>query len=171
MFLNWEILYIFKISTSRNLRDLETRTWISSSKQRLVPRVTTSFKWGMGLPGCSGLHLFLLPRAPGPLQLMWPALPLQICKLCTRCLITSRSQTTVLLSVLDFRDLHRLLAARPPVQNSSIYTEVSWQPSLLTLESKSGPRLGSGVVCLDDHRHSQAPLGPLRHTSPRESGT
>ena len=121
----------------------------------------------MKLPGCCHLHLFPVPPTPGPLQAMWPKPPtlnLQI--------LTSGSQTIILPSVLDFRDPHQLLAAGSPIQNSSICTKVSWQPSLLTPESKQGLRHGRGYGMAGWSQAFESPShGLLHHKSPQEAGT
>lgn len=121
----------------------------------------------MKLPDCCHLHLFPVPPTPGPLQAMWPKPPtlnLQI--------LTSGSQAIILPSVLDFRDPHQLLAAGSPIQNSSICTKVSWQPSLLTPESKQGLRHGRGCGMAGWSQAFESPsCGLLHHKSPQEAGT
>ena len=87
-------------------------------------------------------------------------------------ILTSGSQTIILPSVLDLRDLHQLLAAGPPIRNSSICTKVSWQPSLLTPESNQGLRHGRGCGMAGWSQAFESPsCGPLHHISPQEAGT
>ena len=153
--------------TCRDVSHLETRTWISSSKQRLVHRVTPLFKRDMKLPGCCSLHLFPVPLTPGPIQAMWPASHLKFAN-SDQWIADYHFTLCSGLQMLDFQ----LLAAGPPIWNSSICTNVSWQPSLLTPESKQGLRHGRGYGVAGWSQAFESPsCGPLHHKSPQEAGT